>query len=177
MQSVIVMLAALLVAVPLSAQASRTSREAMQALAFLTGEWTGKAAMIHGGQMDTVDQKEWVHYAAGGTVLVIRGEGSRRLPDGQKQVVHDALATIHYDADAKQYRMRTFVAIERSAVPEIEVRPDTVIWTLAMPNDMRTRYTIWRDADGRWQERGETSRNGGPWVQFFRMWLDKVADR
>lgn len=168
----------LLVASALPAQdASRTSREAMRALDFLTGEWTGTASMQYGGGEETVQQTEWVHLHAGGTVLLIRGQGARVADDGSSHIVHDALATIWYDADAARYRMRTFVGVERTAVPEVEVRPDTLVWMLTAPDGYRTRYTIWRDGAGRWQEIGERAAADGAWTRFFTMTLTRRETR
>jgi hypothetical protein len=149
--------------------ASPVAREKMQALAFLVGEWQGVAWIQMGpSRRDEVSQREWVEWRAGGELLLIQGRG---VSNGS--VVHDALATIIWDARAGRYEMWTYRAGSGSGRPTIEVGDQRIVWGLDVPNG-KVRYTIALDPEGRWVEKGEHSSDGGAtWNEFFGMTLEK----
>lgn len=47
-------------------------------------------------------------------------------------------------------------------------------WTINPGNGFKIRYTITLSDAGQWIEKGEWSRDGENWSQFFGMTLDKV---
>lgn len=47
------------------------------------------------------------------------------------------------------------------------------VWGMETPMG-KMRYTIRLDAQGRWHETGEGSRDGQAWTQFFEMTLTKA---
>jgi hypothetical protein len=149
---------------------SPVAREKMQALAFLVGEWQGDAWMQMGpDRRETAAQHERVEWKAGGEVLLIQGRGES---DGQ--VVHEAIATITWDARAGRYAMWTYRAGSGAGLPSIEVGDRRVVWGFDVPNG-KVRYTISLDPEGRWAEIGDHSSDGGAtWNRFFGMTLRKL---
>lgn len=146
-------------------------RAAIAPLAKLAGTWEGEAsAMVGAGEMHAALQREEVALGAGGTVLIIRGTG--RLKEDNR-VVHDAAAMIWFDASANRMRMRAHRMEGISVEPDIEVRPDTIVWGFAM-NGGRVRYTLsFSDTD--WHEVGHFLRDGMPPVLIMEMRLKKLA--
>lgn len=148
---------------------SPESRDKMQALAFLVGEWQGEAWMQMGpGRREEAAQREWIEWKAGGEVLLIQGRGE---VDGKP--VHEALATITWDQRAGRYAMWTYRAGSGATVPSIEVGDERVVWGFDVPNG-KVRYTISLDGEGRWVEVGEYSSDGTTWMEFLGMKLRKL---
>ena len=144
--------------------------EKMRALAFLAGEWEGDAWMQMGpDRRETVTQRERVGWVAGGEVLLIQGQG--RQGD---QVVHDAVAAIAWDPQARDYVIWTYRAGGGpSHAPTIEVGENRVVWGFDAPG-RKVRFTIRLDESGRWVESGEWSGDGGTtWRPFFGMTLTR----
>jgi hypothetical protein len=149
------------------------ARAALAPLAALVGEWEGEAKVMAGpGQTITVRQYEYVTFGAGSTVLMIRGIGREPEPPGTGAVVFEAAATIWFDPDAGKLRMRAHRAEGISVEPEIDVRPDTVIWGFPVPGG-RIRYTI-AYSNTSWHEVGHFLREGTPPIPTVDMRLRKV---
>ena len=143
--------------------------EKMKALEFLAGEWTGDAWMQMGpDRRETAQQHELVEWKAGGEVLLIQGRG-----ESEGKPVHQAMATITWDARANRHEMWTYRAGSGSMRPSIEVGDRRVVWGFDVPNG-KVRYTISLDGEGRWVEVGEHSADGSTWRQFFGMTLRRL---
>jgi hypothetical protein len=86
------------------------------------------------------------------------------LPDSETEgIVFNALATISYDADAKQYRMRATVMEGHSVDPEVAVKDGSIIWQFTPPKSkVQVRYTTKVTGDT-WEELGEMSFDGKTW--------------
>ncbi len=141
----------------------------MQPLDFLVGEWDGNGWIMMGPQGKvTFTQHESVRSAAGGTVIVIDGLGTR---DGKS--VHEAFAVVSFDAAAKQFSWRAW----RKGGEEIAVTPQIsdrkLVWGFKDPRAGDIRFTIELTDAGEWHETGMASRDGGPQMQFFEMTLKK----
>lgn len=54
-------------------------------------------------------------------------------------------------------------------ISEAEVRGDTLVWFTPGGAGSRTRYTIWKSAQGEWREVGEVSRDNQSWTRLFEM--------
>ena len=152
------------------------SAEAMRRLGYLVGEWRGSASVLlgPGGPVEAA-QHEVVAWAAGGTVLTIAGRGTV-ADNGVERVVHDAFATIWWDADADRYRMRAHLANGQAVDAEPVISADTLVWGFRHPQAGQIRYTITRTADGDWHEIGERSADGSTnWMRIIEMRLTKAA--
>jgi len=148
---------------------SPEAREKMQALDRLVGEWVGEAWMQMGpDRREVVAQHENVEWAAGGETLLIRGLGKVG-----ERVVHDAVATIAWDARAQRHVMWTYRAGGGPMTPEISVTAEGFVWGFTTPGG-EIRFTQRFDDQGRWVESGERSGDGGQtWQPFFGMTLSK----
>ncbi len=146
-------------------------RAAMAPLAKLVGRWEGDgSAMIGPGQMHAARQNEVVELGAGGTVLIVRGTG--RLKEDNR-VVHDAVATIWFDAATNKLRMRAHRMEGIAVEPELELKGDTLVWGFAV-NGGRVRYTtVFSDTD--WHEVGHFIREGMAPMLMMEMRLKKTG--
>jgi hypothetical protein len=152
-------------------------KAAMKKLEFLVGNWEGEAWSLMPNQpKETVVQTEKVHWDLNESILIVEGLGKKMDPETKKlEVAHQALAIISYDPQAKKYRFNTFVADGRSSIADAYIK-DTgeFIWTTDAGKGYKIRYTIILNESGQWIEKGEWSRDGENWTQFFGMTLDKV---
>ena len=176
MRPLSLVLALSLTALPVAAQAPPpVDRSALAVFDRMLGEWNGPAWMIvgPGGRHDAF-QREWVSKVAGGTVIAVQGIGLERTPDGSYRTVHDAFATIYLDRDGKTPRMRAFLANGQWQDVDFTAKPDGYSWGMTVPGDIRVRYDMVFDAQGRWVEKGVMSRDQGKtWMPFFEMTLTK----
>lgn len=161
------------------AAADEAALAAMKKLDFLTGKWAGEATIQFGpGRKETVKQVEDVRFKLNGAVLLIEGTGTGKLPGSDKEgVVFNALATVHYDEAAKQYRMRA-IRMEGTAVdPEFAPTDTGFVWQFTEPKSkMQIKYTA-QVADGTWHEVGKITRDGGKtWSPFFEMTVKRVKE-
>ena len=162
----------------LAAQAPKPPEPvAMKPLAWIVGEWTGTGSMMTGpGTMSDASVHETATLHAGGHVLVLEGLGKAKVP-GQagETVVHNAFATIWYDADAKAYRMRAFRATGHAVDAGITVADKRIVWGFRDPRAGQIRFTVNLTDDGKWHEVGENSQDGTTWNRFFEMTLSRKA--
>lgn len=159
-----------------SAWSALAASEEMRKLDWMVGEWKGEATVQTGpGKTERVLQSERVQSKLGGKVLLIEGEGRRRLDDGTAgEIVHDALAIVSWDERKKSYRFSTYLSNRSGADTTLDVpAPNSVVWGIDTPRG-RVRYTITRTDEGEWLESGEISREGAAWMKFFEMRLTKV---
>ena len=147
----------------------------MKKLDFLVGEWKGEAWYQLGPKREYALQHETITPRAGGAALLIEGLGLRKKEDGTAgEVVHDALAMLAWDDQAKKYRFSTAVSGRGAAEPAFEVTgPNKAVWAMDVPQG-KMRYTISLTEKGEWFEVGEFSRDGEKWMKFFEMTLTKV---
>ena len=152
------------------------ARAALAPLAALVGEWEGDAWAITGpGPRKRYRQVEDVVQGAGGTVLIVRGTGrSMQAPDSG-QVAFEAAAMIWFDPDSSRLRMRAHRAEGVSVVPDIELRPDTLIWGFPVPGG-RVRYIIAYSRTD-WHEVGHFLREGAAPMPFIEMRLRRSTPR
>jgi hypothetical protein len=153
---------------------------AMRSIGWLVGDWEGTGWMMMGGpQRVPVKQKETVRWGAGGTALVIDGEGLGTASGSADEViVHDAFAIITYDGAAKAYRLRALRAATGTATDDTrEVTEGRIVWRLATPNGGHSRFTIEHTAAGEWHEVGHYSPDGTNWYLFMDMTLKRVDRR
>jgi hypothetical protein len=170
MRKIVVLLVALFAATSLFAA------DEMRKLDFLAGEWRGDAWMQLGpDKKGYAIQRELVQSKLGGQVLLVEGQGRLKLEDGTGgQIVHDAMAVVSWDEAKKTYRFQTWVAGRGGSDTTLDlVAPNKAVWAIESPRG-RTRFTITVTEDGKWNEVGEQSSDGGAtWRKFFEMNLVK----
>lgn len=166
----------LVLAIPAAAQDPRAAadlqraREALRPVAGLLGQWEGEASVRMGpGEPRRILQSEDIVWGASQSVIIIRGTG--RDPS-TRDIVFEAAATLWFDAEAGRIRMRTH-RDGRSVEPEVEIRPDTIIWGFPVPGG-RIRYTIALTADT-WHEVGDYITEGRPPMRTVEMRLRRLA--
>jgi len=165
---------ALLIAAPLVAQ-NVTPLSKQGVFSALQGEWDGSAWIIMGPGPEgrhTMRQQEWVSTGAGGTVVIVKGLGTEKLPDGSVIVRHDAFATIYTGRDGKP-AMRAFLANGQWIDADFAVVPDGFVWKMTNPQVGMMRYEM-QLVHGKWIEKGFMSRDDGKtWNQFMEITLSK----
>jgi hypothetical protein len=163
--------------VTLSAQTAQSSQlQEMKKLDFLIGEWTGEGwTEFVPGQRRTSPITEKVQSKLGGMVLLVEGLGKTKVAGQQEEaVVHNALGVITYDAKAKLYRVKSWLADGRSTDAEARFTDEGFQWGFQTPQGFGIRYTVKLTDKGAWFERGEMSQDGKSWRQFHEMTLQRV---
>jgi hypothetical protein len=171
------LLASSLVLLPVFALAQRPpapdlpqQRQHMAEVQFLVGTWKGEAWMeMQPGQRQTFASSEVVESRLDGLVLIVEGlhtEGDR--------VVHHALGILSWDEAAGNYSFRTKLAEGHGTDATGRLEDGKFVWSPGTTPVGQVRYTIGLDAEGRWQESGEMSRDGKTWKPFFGMTLERV---
>ena len=125
-------------------------QETMKKVDFLVGTWQGTGWIMFGqGKRETFTNIETVQTKINGTVLLIEGVGK----NSENKVVHNALATLSFDAEKQNYRWRAFTLNGNSveAVPEVSDRK--FVWGFQLPQG-ETRFTITLNEKGNWFEIG-----------------------
>ncbi len=150
--------------------------EAMKKIGWMAGDWEGEAKYDTGrggeGAWMTIRQSEVVRMKLAGRVMLVEGTGRAKGQGGEERVVFEALATVSYDPESKQYKMRAF-GPEGAVDPTFEVGEKSIVWGFTTRMGM-SRYTIKVDEQGRWVEVGERSGDEGKtWKKFVEMTLEK----
>lgn len=155
---------------PDPAAAIARARAALTPVQRLVGRWEGEARVVEGpGGPRVVRQSEDIVLGAAGSVVFIRGTGRDPVSGS---IVFEAAASLWFDAESNRLRMRTH-RDGRSLDPDVEVRPDTLIWSFALPAG-RMRYVI-ALTDSTWHETGVFERTGSPAVRTMDMHLRRTA--
>ncbi|MBX3132252.1 MAG: hypothetical protein KF689_02540 [Gemmatimonadaceae bacterium] len=151
---------------PDSAALTRRSQEALAPIQRIVGQWIGDARAWEGpGEPISVRQHEDIVFGARGSIIQIRGTGRDPRSDA---IVFEAAATIWFDPQAGKVRMRTH-RDGNSLEPDIELKPDTVIWGFPVAGG-RVRYVI-ALTDSTWHEVGYYERAGAPPQRTLEMHL------
>lgn len=146
--------------------------QAMAPIAWMAGEWRGKATMQRGPAESRMHSSELVLSAAGGTALLVRGQHHVIKADGSTgDLVHDAAAMITFDPRSGKFRFVTQLANGRSGTFDGTIENGRFRWELPAPGG-RVRYEIWRNAAGQWEEVGEFC-DASACQPFFKMLLDR----
>lgn len=171
----LLLLLMLLAPVPTQGLSSAQNQE-MKKLDFLIGEWQGEGwTEFVPGQRRTSPITERVQPKLGGTVLMVEGLAKKKAPGSQEEtVVHNALGVISYDAGAKLYRVRSYLADGRTTDAEASFVDEGFQWRFKAPQGWSFRYTVKLTEKGEWFEKGEMSQDGKTWRQFHEMTLKKV---
>jgi hypothetical protein len=168
------LIASAVAAEPLAGQrpgAGAAADSAMAPLAWLIGEWEGKATSQGREGPSSATVRESVQGRMNGRVLVIEGIGREPSADGSGRIVHHAFGLLTYDPERRQYAFR---ALRDGGVIDAEtVLEDGVFtWGFAVPGG-RIRFRI-RQENGEWVETGEYAADGSAWRQMLEMRLRRV---
>lgn len=146
-------------------------RAGMEPLHFMVGRWRGQAWQQRGNERVQTEMLEVVEPRLGGSVLLVEGRGWIPGPGAAEQVVHHALGVISYDADAKTYALRSWLANGQSGTFALTLVPGGVSWTREVPGG-RIRNTALFTAS-EWHEVGEFSRDGATWTRVMEIRLQR----
>lgn len=151
--------------------AQDSSKEAMEKLAFLEGEWTGKAWVSMGpGQESNLDQHEKVQMKLNGNVLLIEGTGREN-----GNIVFQALGLMSFNVRKNEYQFKAFRDNGLATDAYLIVKGEKWLeWGFEIPNGGKIRYIIKINEKGQWHELGEYSPDGQRWFKSFEMTLDKL---
>lgn len=154
--------------------AAAKARAALAPFQRLVGVWEGDArvTLIPGAPAQIVRQREEFALGPGGTTMTVKMAATAQDGPQKGNVVFQASGTVFYDDQLNKLRMRARQAGGDSVEATIEVRPDTLIWSLPMPPG-RIRFTIAHSATD-WHEVAHFIRDGAPPFQAMEMRLKKT---
>lgn len=150
--------------------------EEMQKFSWMTGDWKGDAWYMDRDQKKVpILQKENIFARLDGAILTMEGTGySVPVNSGESAVVFQAFGILTYNLQDSKYVIRAYQGGYYTDSELILNEDGSYTWGIDMPYG-KTRFTISLTQDGKWNERGEFSRDGGgTWVQTFEMTLTKV---
>jgi hypothetical protein len=137
----------------------------------MVGNWEGSGWTKKGqAEPESVNVKESVALKNGGTTLLVQGKGTH--PE-IGNVVHDAMAIIHYDAPSNTYQFDSHLATGQHKVATGTLKDNVFIWGFDLDNNAQIKYTITLTGST-WKEIGEYSPAKDVWYKFFEMNLNKL---
>jgi hypothetical protein len=150
------------------ASSGEAQRAEMKKLESLAGQWKGSGWIQQGAKRETFTGTENVQRKLDGLALLVEGKFS----NAEGRVIHETLAVLSFDAKAKIYRFRTYLASGMSGEHDFKLLADGYEWGFQVPTGT-VRYIIKTNNDV-WLETGEFSKDGKTWMKFFEMKLEKV---
>src|SRR5215472_7259785 len=143
-------------------------REAMRKFDFLVGHWSGPVTVVRGpGDPLRLTQTEDVQFKLDGLVLLIEGKSTGA--DGKGQF--EALATIAYDDNGAQYRIRAYND-GRYLDSELTLLANGFSWGF-QGGPAHVLNTMRLTPQGQWQETTEVSMGSSPPRRSVDMLLDR----
>ncbi|MCB0564277.1 MAG: DUF1579 family protein [Phaeodactylibacter sp.] len=144
-------------------------KEALQALHAMPGDWEGDGWMFTPQrERVTFRQTERIRYKLDSTVLLIEGKGT-----SEGKTVHDALAVLSYEPEARHYWMRSYLANGRTGQYKAQFNADGMLeWEIPVPG-RKILYIIDLHEEGEWHEEGFMLLEDGQRFQFFEMHLQR----
>lgn len=155
--------------------AAAAEHAAIEAVAFLVGEWRGEGWIRMGpGEPRTFVANERVRAALDGHALIVEGLHFAPGAPEESLPVHHALALLSWDGGEDAYRFQTHVVGRGSGNHRGRVAEDgAFVWEAKGDTAPPMRFTIRLDEQGRWSEKGEIQIEG-VWQPFFGMTLERV---
>lgn len=147
----------------------------MKPFAWMEGNWKGEAWYMGPDRTKTVIvQSEKVTTRVDGTLITMEGTGFRNTEDSQDmEVVFRAFGILTWDMHASKYVLRAYRGGNYIDSDLVSNEEGTFSWFIELPYG-QTRYTLRLTEDGKWNEKGEFSRDGGQtWIQNFEMLLSR----
>ena len=165
----------LMVNISYSQNDTTTIQNSIRNLSFMTGDWEGVGwTSTRDGKVFS-DVKEKVEYKLDSSILIVEGLGSKTDTISKEvKVVHNAFGVIFFDSLNNSLNIRAYKEGGGVATSKIKFIDEKVIeWSMDIPNGSQVRFTVDFNADGKWIEIGEFSRDGLNWVDFLGMELKK----
>lgn len=158
----------------LFSQSNQTTRDQMEKLDFMIGEWEGEGWIQMGaGNRSHFKGLENVQKKVGGKALLVEGIHKALNPDQSVgRIVHEALGVISWDQKAQKYRFQSNLTTGQYTMAEGNIIDGAFVWGFRQ-GDMDMRFTIKLNEQGEWSEKGETSQDGKSWSQFFQMTMHR----
>jgi hypothetical protein len=150
--------------------AQTASKQAMDRLAFLEGQWVGKATAVVGpGESKELEQHESVERRLGGGLMVIEGKG---FVEGAMEF--NAFAIISFDGNSGEYKMQSWLATGETVPAYLRLgEGQSFEWGFDIPQG-KVRYRLHIDDKGQWVEKGEFSPKGtNTWYPSLHMVLNR----
>ena len=152
-------------------QQTGSEAEAPHPLAFMFGEWTGKATgASRDGSIYELRQTERVGTMLDGDVVVIEGRGY----DANGETAFNAFAIASPTETPGQWQMRSYMGGRSGTFPML-LTDNGFIWTTPAGPDAKMVYTA-TFIDGVWKEVGEYRKEGQPARPVFSMELTRKGD-
>lgn len=148
-------------------------RSKLKKLEQLVGQWKGSGWIQQGRERMNFVGTETVQRKIDGLALLVEGRFIAKMPSGEEKVIHETLAVLSYNPQAKIYDFNTFLASGAAGKHELKIVEDGWEWGFKIPQGV-IRYKI-KIADNTWMETGEIMMNGKDWTKFFEMNLKKVS--
>jgi hypothetical protein len=150
-------------------------KEALGKIGWWVGEWNGIAvAQMGPGKTDSISMHESIRMNLENSIIQVEGIGhSIKGGDIQPEIGHHAFAILSYDEKTQKYRWiawRIPGGIFTEYNPEISDKKFS--WSLETAQG-RMRYSMVFNDKNEWHEKGEFSRDGQNWFEFFDMILTK----
>ena len=148
--------------------------EHMKNFNWMVGDWRGEAWYLGREQKKImIVQNEHIITRLDGALITMEGSGYDK-PTGadNAKLVFQAFGILTYDISGSKFTLRAYQG-ENFIDSDLVSNPyGSYTWSFEDSNG-KTRYTITHTAEGKWNERGEQSRDGIAWNQFFEMTLNK----
>lgn len=149
--------------------------EQMKNFSWMVGDWSGEAWYLGADQKKTqIVQKEHIITRMDGALITMEGSGyDKPISAGDAKLVFQAFGILTYDISNSKFVLRAYQGGNFIDSDFISNPDGTYNWGFEASYG-KTRYTIMHTADGKWNEKGELSRDGITWNQFFEMTLSKL---
>lgn len=173
--SFIIVLAGLTYSYDISAQQPSVKViEQMKNFSWMLGDWSGDAWYLGRDQKKVqILQKEHIIDRLDGTIITMEGSGyDKPVGSVEAKLVFQAFGILTYDIANSKFVMRAYQAGNYIDSDFISNPDGTYTWSYEASYG-KTRYTITHTPEGKWNEKGELSRDGTTWNQFFEMTLSK----
>lgn len=151
-------------------QGTEAQRKAMEAFAWMDGEWRGTAeAMTGPGQTHTVVHTERIGPMLGGSIKIIEG----RSYNADGSVAFNAFAVLSWDEANSRYVMRSYANGQAQDFP-LEGGADGFRWTVPSRGGEIRYVTTYKD--GEWNELGHFVAEGREPMQVVKLMLRRTGD-
>lgn len=145
-------------------------KEALQAMAFMDGEWRGSAWTLgRDGKRHEIIQTERIGPLLDGSVKLIEGRGYNA--DGSTGF--NAFGVLSYDPSTKAWTLTSWAQGRRGDFA-LTPKPDGYVWSIPAGPNATIRYTAVIQGDT-FREIGEYLAEGKPPRQTFEMNLTRVG--
>ena len=145
-------------------------RQAMQALAWMDGEWVGEATVSMGpGRTSTHAHTERIGPMLGGSIKVIEGRSTN--DDGT--VAFNAFAVVSWDDATDSYVMRSYANAQAADCP-LQATADGFRWSTPGRGGEIRYVTTFRD--GEWVETGDFVMPGRDPMRVIELRLRRRGD-